>query len=33
LRWFVGMDVSKIPTGKAPPHDINVVVEIRKEQP
>jgi inorganic pyrophosphatase len=22
------MDVSKIPTGKAPPHDINVVVEI-----
>jgi len=27
------MDVSKIPTGKAPPHDINVVVEIRKEQP
>lgn len=24
----MGMDVSKIPTGKAPPHDINVVVEI-----
>ena len=28
LRYTPPMDVSKIPTGKAPPQDINVVVEI-----
>ena len=28
VRYSAWMDVSKIPTGKAPPQDINVVVEI-----
>ena len=28
VRYSAWMDVSKIPTGKAPPWDINVVVEI-----